>query len=129
MPDSAPLSTAALSAKGAEPSVTTGPFPSSRKIHVAGSRHADIRVALREIDLEPSANEPPIRVYDTSGAYSDPAQTTDIHKGLKELRRSWIVARGDVAETHGREIKPEDNGLRRGEDSNVPIFDRATRRV
>jgi phosphomethylpyrimidine synthase len=129
MPDSAPLPTATLTAKGAEPQVTTGPFPSSRKVHVPGRRHKEIRVALREIDLEPSANEPAIRVYDTSGAYSDPAQTTDIHKGLAELRRSWILARGDVEETPGREIKPEDNGLRRGEDSNVPVFDRGTRRV
>ena len=87
MPDSAPLSTATLTAKGAEPQVTTGPFAASRKIHVAGSRHPDIRVALREIDLEPSANEKPVRVYDTSGAYSDPAENTDIHKGLGELRR------------------------------------------
>src|SRR5213080_559893 len=81
MPDSAPLTNATLTAKGAEPQVTTGPFPASRKIHVSGRRHTDIRVALREIDLEPSANEPPVRVYATSGAYSDPAQTTDIHKG------------------------------------------------
>jgi phosphomethylpyrimidine synthase len=129
MPDSAPLPTATLTAKGAEPQVTTGPFPSSRKVHVPGSRHPEIRVALREIDLEPSANEPAVRVYDTSGAYSDPAQTTDIHQGLAELRRSWILARGDVEETPGREIKPEDNGLRRGEDSNVPVFDRGRRRV
>src|SRR5271170_6752400 len=125
MPDSAPLSTAPLT----EPHVTTGPFPSSRKIHVPGRRHPEIRVALREIDLEASAGEPPLRVYDTSGAYSDPAETTDIHKGLAELRRSWILARGDVEETAGRDVKPEDNGLRRGEDSNVPIFDRDARRV
>src|SRR5712692_778291 len=108
MPDSAPLSTAALTAKGTEPRVTTGPFPSSRKIHVPGRRHPEIRVALREIDLEPSAGEKPLRVYDTSGAYSDPAETTDIHRGLAELRRSWILARGDVEGTEGRGVKPED---------------------
>jgi phosphomethylpyrimidine synthase len=128
MPDSAPLSPT-LTAKGTEPHVTTGPFPASRKVFVAGSRHPDIRVAQREIDLEPSAGEPAVRVYDTSGAYSDPAQTTDIHKGLAELRRSWILARGDVEETPGRDVKPEDNGLKRGEDSNVPVFDRGQRRV
>ena len=33
------------------PEVTTGPFPSSRKVHVAGTRHGDLRVAMREIDL------------------------------------------------------------------------------
>ena len=85
MPDSAPLSTA-RKANAVEPNVTardvtTGSFPSSRKIHVAGRRHSDIRVAMREIDLEPSANEPALRVYDTSGPYSDPAAATDIHVG------------------------------------------------
>src|SRR5207248_4500365 len=129
MPDSAPLSSSSLTAKGAEPRVTTGPFPASRKVHVPGRRHPEIAVAMREIDLEASSGEPPVRVYDTSGAYSDPVQTTDIDKGLAELRRAWIVARGDVEETSGREVRPEDNGLRRGEDSNVPIFDRAARRV
>jgi phosphomethylpyrimidine synthase len=126
MPDSAPLSSPA---KTAEPAVTTGPFPASRKVFVPGKQHGDISVAMREIELEVSSSEPPVRVYDTSGAYSDPTVTTDIHKGLAELRRAWIVARGDVEETAGRVVKPEDNGLRRGEDSNVPIFDRGQRRV
>jgi phosphomethylpyrimidine synthase len=126
MPDSAPLSSPA---KTAEPAVTTGPFPASRKVYLPGQRHGEIRVAMREIDLEAASGEKPVRVYDTSGAYSDPAESTDIHKGLAELRRAWIVARGDVAETSGREVKPEDNGLRRGEDSNVPVFDRGQRRV
>src|ERR1700675_1604641 len=101
MPDSAPLPNAARKANGAEPHVTpphvtTGSFPSSRKVYVSGRRHGDIRVAMREIDLEPSANEPAVRVYDTSGPYSDPEVTTDIHLGLPELRRAWILARGDV---------------------------------
>src|SRR5437763_812098 len=122
MPDSAPLT-------GLVPQVTTGAFPSSRKIYVEGNRHGDLRVAMREIDLEPSANEPPIRVYDTSGPYSDPALTTDIHQGLAELRRPWIVARGDVEEIAGREIKPEDNGLKRGEAGAVPVFARGLRKV
>src|SRR5438477_8165953 len=129
MPDSAPLTNAALTATGAEPQVTTGPFPASRKVHVGGSRHGDIRVAMREIDLEPSAGEQPVRVYDTSGVYSDPMVATDIRVGLPELRRPWIVARGDVEEVGGRDIKPEDNGLRRGEESVVPVFNRAGRRV
>jgi phosphomethylpyrimidine synthase len=129
MPDSAPLPSTSLNGKGAEPRITTGPFPASRKIHVAGQRHGAIRVAMREIDLEPSANEPPVRVYDTSGVYSDPAVATDIRVGLPELRRSWVVARGDVEEVAGRDIKPEDNGLRRGEESVVPVFNRAGRQV
>ena len=129
MPDSAPLSTATLTAKGAEPQVTTGPFAASRKIHVSGSRHPDIRVALREIDLEPSAGEPAVRVYDTSGPYSDPAVATDIDKGLSELRRPWILARGDVELYAGRDVKPEDNGLKRGEAGSVPVFDRGGRNL
>src|SRR5690349_21218114 len=125
MPDSAPLPTT----NGAVPQVTTGPFPSSRKVHVAGRRHGDLRVAMREIDLTPSANEPPVRVYDTSGVYSDPSVATDIRTGLPELRRSWILARGDVEEIDGREIRPEDNGLRRGEPGAVPEFNRAGRKI
>src|SRR3954463_6345700 len=125
MPDSAPLSTA----NGAVPQVTTGPFPSSRKIHVAGRRHGDLRVGMREIDLTPSANEPAVRVYDTSGPYSDPSVATDIRTGLPELRGSWILARGDVEEIDGREIRPEDNGLRRGEAGAVPEFNCAGRKV
>ena len=84
---------------------------------------------MREIDLTPSANEPPVRVYDTSGAYSDPSVATDIRTGLPELRRPWILARGDVEEIDGREIRPEDNGLRRGEAGAVPEFNRAGRKV
>ena len=47
--------------------VVTGPLPASRKVHVAGLRHADLRVPLRELELSPSAGEPPLRVYDSSG--------------------------------------------------------------
>jgi phosphomethylpyrimidine synthase len=129
MPDSAPLPSATLSIDGAEPRVTTGPFPSSRKVYVPGRLHGDLRIAIREIDLTESAGEPPVRVYDTSGPYSDPALATDIRKGLAELRRPWVEGRGDVAPVEGRAIKPEDNGLRRGEDSLVPIFDRGARKV
>lgn len=108
--------------------VTTGPLPASRKVHVAGERFPDIRVAMREIDLSPSANEPPVRVYDPSGPYTDPAVRTDIRQGLADLRRSWVEARGDVESYDGREVKPEDNGLREGQESPVPLFDRAGRR-
>ena len=129
MPDSAPLSATKSSPKIAELQVTTGAFPSSRKVFATSKRYGDLRVALREIDLEESAKEPAVRVYDTSGPYSDPSVETNIARGLAELRRSWIVGRGDVEEIVGRDIKPEDNGLKRGEESNVPVFDRAARKV
>ncbi len=129
MPDSAPLPSAKLMPKIEELRVTTGSFPSSRKVHVTGCLHPEISVAMREIDLEASAGEPPIRAYDTSGVYSDARAEIHINKGLPELRKPWIVARGDVEFYQGRVVKPEDNGLRRGEDSAVSLFDRGGRQV
>jgi phosphomethylpyrimidine synthase len=129
MPDSAPLSTAKLSPKIEDLRVTTGSLPASRKIHAAGRIHRDLQVAMREIDLESSAGEPPVRVYDTSGLYSDPDAAIDINRGLPELRKPWIMARGDVEFHAGREVQPEDNGLRRGEASVVSLFDRGRRQV
>jgi len=88
--------------------VTTGPIRGSRKIHVGARTGSGIRVAMREIDLE--GGEPSVRVYDTSGPYTDPDAAIDINAGLPQLRRTWIMARGDVEAYDGREIKPEDNG-------------------
>jgi len=102
-------------------SVTTGALPSSRKIYVAGERHAGLRVPMREISLHESANEPPLVVYDTSGAYTDLDAAIDLEKGLAPLRRDWIMARGDVEEYQGRSVKPEDNG-NVGEDKLVAEF-------
>ena len=95
MPDSAPLP---IAKKVDELQVTTGAFPSSRKVYATSKRFGDLRVAMREIDLEASANEPPVRVYDTSGPYSDGATETDIARGLAALRRQWVLGRGDVDE-------------------------------
>ncbi|MCR5870191.1 MULTISPECIES: phosphomethylpyrimidine synthase ThiC [unclassified Sphingomonas] len=88
-----------------ELAVTTGAIRGSTKIHV-GPR----KVAMREIHLEPSSGEPPVRVYDTSGPYTDPQARIDIMAGLQELRRDWIRDRGDVEEVTQREVRPEDNG-------------------
>ncbi|MBN8810208.1 MULTISPECIES: phosphomethylpyrimidine synthase ThiC [unclassified Sphingomonas] len=88
-----------------ELAVTTGAIRGSKKIHVG-----PLKVAMREIHLEPSSGEPPVRVYDTSGPYTDPDARIDIMAGLPELRRDWIRARGDVVEVPQREVRPEDNG-------------------
>ncbi|HEY0026400.1 MAG TPA: phosphomethylpyrimidine synthase ThiC [Allosphingosinicella sp.] len=85
--------------------VTTGPIRGSRKVHVG-----PLGVAMREIHLEPGCGEPPLRVYDPSGPYTDGEARIDIMAGLPELRRDWIRARGDVEEVLQREVKPEDNG-------------------
>jgi phosphomethylpyrimidine synthase len=85
--------------------VTTGAIRGSRKVHVG-----PLGVAMREIVLEPGCGEPPLRVYDPSGPYTDAAYRADIMAGLPELRRDWIRARGDVEDVLQREVRPEDNG-------------------
>ncbi|MET4700039.1 phosphomethylpyrimidine synthase [Constrictibacter sp. MBR-5] len=95
--------------------VTTGPISGSRKIFVPAEGHPDIRVPLREIALSPTANEPPVMVYDTSGPFTDPDAAIDIYKGLPRLREAWVAARGDTELYTGRSVKPEDNGYATGE--------------
>jgi len=103
--------------------VTTGPIRGSRKVHVACPTGSGIRVAMREIDLDPHSGEPSVRVYDTSGPYTDPNARIDIAQGLPELRSGWIRARGDVEEVAQREVRPEDNGqLGPDRSGGVPAF-------
>ena len=77
------------------------PFPNSQKIYVEGSR-ADIRVPMRQITLAATQtekgieNNPPVTVYDSSGAYSDPDVELDLHQGLAAIREAWILERDDT---------------------------------
>jgi phosphomethylpyrimidine synthase len=78
----------------------TEPLPGSKKVYVEGP--GGIRVPMREISLQATARldggfetNPPIRVYDTSGPYTDLDQVIDLRRGLPELRKPWITARGD----------------------------------
>ena len=97
-------------------------FSGSKKVYVEGSR-PDIKVPMREIQLSPTTGSfgeeenPPVRVYDTSGPYTDANYSVDITKGLPNLRSTWIHERGDVEEYEGRGIKAEDNGYK---DENDP---------
>ncbi|MCZ6744917.1 MAG: phosphomethylpyrimidine synthase ThiC [Alphaproteobacteria bacterium] len=97
----------------AEFSVTQGPLPASRKVYVSGGRDSDLRVTMREIDLE-GPDEAPVRVYDPSGPYTEADSPVDIRKGLTPVRREWIEARGDVEEYVGRKVSPLDNGQHAG---------------
>lgn len=96
-------------------------FDGSKKVYVEGTR-PDILVPMREIQLSPTTgsfgeeDNAPVRVYDTSGPYTDPTYKVDITKGLPALRSAWIKERGDVEEYEGRTIKPEDNGFRKADD-------------
>jgi phosphomethylpyrimidine synthase len=79
--------------------VTTGPLPGSRKIHLAGQRCPELRVAMREVELAPGCGHPPLRLYDTSGPYTDPGARIDLEAGLPAMRRPWVLGRGDVEAT------------------------------
>ncbi|MBU8749940.1 phosphomethylpyrimidine synthase ThiC [Bacillus subtilis] len=93
-------------------------FSGSKKVYMEGSS-SDIQVPMREILLSPTTGSfgeeenAPVRVYDTSGPYTDPEVTINIQEGLKPLRQKWITERGDVEEYEGRAIKPEDNGYKK----------------
>lgn len=74
------------------------PSARARKIHVEGNR--GIRVPMREVLLEPTRcpggaleENPPVRLYDTSGPYTDPAAAIDLERGLPALRAEWIRGR------------------------------------
>ncbi|HEU5003621.1 MAG TPA: phosphomethylpyrimidine synthase ThiC [Actinomycetota bacterium] len=80
--------------------------PHARKVYVTGSR-PDLQVPMKEIHLSPTSPtepNPPVRLYDTGGAYTDADRTTDIRLGLPPLRRPWILERGDVEASEGRSL-------------------------
>ena len=81
-------------------SLDRSPLPGSHKVYVPGP--GGMRVPFREIALSPTRGlrgetemNPPFRVYDTSGPYTDPAVPIDLEAGLPELRRpgSWRAER------------------------------------
>jgi phosphomethylpyrimidine synthase len=104
-----------LPIKDAIGAIPTGERPGSRKVYQAGSLFPDIRVPFREVAVHPSANEPPVTIYDPSGPYTDPHAKIDIEQGLERSREPWIIARGDCElVANPREVKPEDNGFAQG---------------
>ena len=112
-------------------------LPASRKIYVEtngstiNQNKHHLRVPFREIALSASKDfdgrleeNPPVRVYDTSGVWTDPNLKCDVREGLPQLRREWILQRGDVEEYVGREILPQDNGyLTKGAEDVAKIKD------
>ncbi len=82
------------------------PFPNSHKMYVDGE-NPGVRVGMREITLSDTfaggteenpkfeSNEP-VRVYDTSGPYTDPEFTLDVRTGLPKMREAWIEGRDDT---------------------------------
>jgi phosphomethylpyrimidine synthase len=101
----APIS---IPAQPAPQTVTTGPIQGSRKVYAVPAARPDILVPFREIVLT-DPNEPPVRVYDPSGPYTETDARIDLGKGLPQVRESWIAKYG-FETIAGREVKPEDNG-------------------
>src|SRR5262247_2921090 len=80
------------------------PLPGSRKVYIAGN--SGMRVPFREIALHPTRGmrgetelNPPLRVYDTSGPYTDPEVDIELTRGLPPLRATWIRERGPYDES------------------------------
>ena len=115
-------------------------LPSSRKVYVetngstVNQLQQNLRVPFREIALSPSKDydgnleeNPPVRVYDTSGVWTDPSYKCDVRDGMPALRRDWVVGRGDVEEYQGREVLPQDNGyLTKGAEEIAKANERGT---
>ena len=78
-------------------------FPNSHKIYIQGSR-SDIQVPMREISLAATETgsgieeNAPIRVYDSSGIYSDKETAVNLRTGLPLVRENWINERNDTEE-------------------------------
>jgi len=120
-------------------------FGASRRVYIPGSR-PDLRVPMREVILSPThlpngtevPNEP-VRVYDTSGPWGDPAFHGDSAQGLPPIRAAWIRERGDVVEVEGRSTRPLDDGYlsethrlkaeSEGRRNPIKYFDRGRRAV
>ncbi len=91
-------------------SVTTGPIIGSHKVYSAPASRPDILVPFREIAVHPTAKEPSLLVYDTSGPYTETSVQIELEAGLPKPRAAWLAARG-FANVAGRAIQPEDNGI------------------
>jgi phosphomethylpyrimidine synthase len=100
---------------------STLPFPNSKKVYVTGSR-PDIRVPMREISLSDRVSDngihevnPPVTVYDPSGIYTEPDATIDVHKGVPDVRNTWIEERDDteflssVSSSYGQQRQADPN--------------------
>ena len=88
--------------------VTTGPIIGSRKIYVAAPEHPEMRVPFREVVLTTDA-EPPVRIYDPSGPYTETDARIDLNAGLVQPRRAWLDQRG-FEQVAGRAVTAADNG-------------------
>ncbi|HAA55099.1 MAG TPA: phosphomethylpyrimidine synthase ThiC [Myxococcales bacterium] len=97
----------------------------AKKAYVTGSRE-DIRVPVREISLAPTEGRfgfeenAPLRVYDTSGPYTDPNVEIDLDNGLFPTRQQWITERGDVEEIERHPVASIEMARKQNKDIPLP---------
>lgn len=76
-------------------------YEASKKVYIKGEIH-DINVGMREVQLTDTVidgvrhSNGSIRLYDTSGVYTDDAVKIDLKKGLPRLRDQWLSKRDDL---------------------------------
>ncbi|WP_318527893.1 phosphomethylpyrimidine synthase ThiC [Fluctibacter corallii] len=105
--------------------ISREPLPASRKVYLGG----ELNVPVRELTLTDGTI---CTLYDTSGPYTDPEKDINVHKGLEDIRSSWIESRDDTEYYEGRQLKPEDNGFRHEElafELHNPALQRSVRRA
>ncbi|MDE1953317.1 MAG: phosphomethylpyrimidine synthase ThiC [Betaproteobacteria bacterium] len=90
--------------------ITRTPFPASSKVYTEGPQGVSVpwrEIALSDTLMQESPSvtrllkNTPLRVYDTSGPYTDPQAAIDVRAGLSKLREAWIAARGDTEQLTG----------------------------
>ncbi len=84
-------------------------YPGSRRIYVNGKLFPEIRVAMRQVELEDSLfpdgrteKNAPVNIYDCSGPWGDETFHGNEEKGLPALRRPWIAKRCDTETVVGQ---------------------------
>ncbi len=107
--------------------ITREPLSGSHKVYERSTNFKDLQVPFRLVTL---TNGEEVRLYDTSGPYTDPTMDIDVTAGLPALRGSWCDERGDVELYDGRPTVARDNGFKSGSKAlEFPKLERRPRRA
>ena len=91
--------------------ITREPLSGSHKVYERSDKFSDLQVPFRLVTL---TNGEEVKLYDTSGPYTDPTHDIDVRAGLPPVRGSWCDSRGDVELYDGRPVDARDNGFKSG---------------
>ena len=107
--------------------ITREPLSGSHKVYERSARFSDLQVPFRLVTL---TNGEEVRLYDTSGPYTDPTMDIDVTAGLPSLRGQWCDQRGDIEHYEGRPTVARDNGFKSGAKTlEFPKLERRPRRA